>query len=471
MGRNVVGQEGTFSAFNQRFYEAFDDATVFDCQDFNLLKVVQDGLKVRYGFRSYFGLPIMLLKGLQFLKRGKSWLKGDSGLFNSFPPAGLAGRPYLLLDAGRSLMDEVGKPVSTYFNRILSTLGRENCILGMHYARESQIEYDFAGKDYYWHVHLIPLRKEGGGLYQDLCSTFARIREQTRFSAPELQQIKCAFQRFWESYRLWHVLISRLDPRVCYFVCHHHFEGLILALNRTQVTAIELQHGLIAEANIFYIYPPKVRHVVSRALFPDKIFVYGDFWKDRLLGGVEYSPDQVDVLGYYLHENHQENEAFAKYIATKAAGGKQVILVTTQTDLHEYYIRYITWLAHDVANRQLKACIIVKTHPSEDPSLYAQLNDLPQTEVIQANLDDVLRAADIQVSIYSATLYEACRFGLANFSLNVDALADHVDAVVASGVAVRLEIDQNPLDLMEKNRQTVNANYFFSVYQEDKLLA
>lgn len=471
MGRNVVGQEETFSAFNQRFYDAFDDPAVFDCQDINLLKVVQDGLKVGYGFRNYFGLPLVFLKGLQFFKKVRSWLKGDSGLFNSFPPADLSGRPYLLLDAGRSLLDESGKPVSTYFNRILNTLGRENCTLGMHYTRESQIEYDFAGQDYYWHAHLLPLQKADVVLYRDLYNTFSRIQEETRFSKKMLRQIKCAFQRFWESYRLWNVLISRLRPRVCYLVCHYHYEGLILALKRNQVQVVELQHGLIAEANIFYIYPPKVQPVVARALFADKILVYGDFWKDRLLNGVEYPVDKIDVLGYYLHENRQENATFAKYIAEKKTGGEQVILVTTQTDLHDYYIRYITWLAQDIANRQLKACIIVKTHPSEDPVIYKQLNDLPQTEVVQANLDDVLRAADMHVSIYSATLYEASRFGVVNFSLNVSALSDHVEAVVASGIATKIEMDENPLDLIENCPQLVNATYFFSEFKEEKLRA
>jgi hypothetical protein len=38
----------TFSQFKTHFYERVTDFSVFDCEDFNLLKVVLDGLKVDY---------------------------------------------------------------------------------------------------------------------------------------------------------------------------------------------------------------------------------------------------------------------------------------------------------------------------------------------------------------------------------------------------------------------------------------
>ena len=65
----------TFTDFKNNFYNKVEDITLFDCGDINLLKVVLDGLKVKYTSKgkvnSYLFYPLWLYNLYCFIKRKK----------------------------------------------------------------------------------------------------------------------------------------------------------------------------------------------------------------------------------------------------------------------------------------------------------------------------------------------------------------------------------------------------------------
>jgi hypothetical protein len=58
-------------------------------------------------------------------------------------------------------------------------------------------------------------------------------------------------------------------------IVHYHNEGKALAFKRKDIKTIELQHGLIAATDVFYVFPPQTKSIINKALFADEIWVYG----------------------------------------------------------------------------------------------------------------------------------------------------------------------------------------------------
>src|SRR5688572_24037924 len=110
----------TFSEFKKGFYSKVPDLTIFDCEDYNLLKVVLDGLKVDYKKRGVLDQDIYkpsILNRLLLVARRIKHFKSIRSAREKCKKvsAGLI-VPYLFFDNGRTAVDEAGNKVSFYFN-------------------------------------------------------------------------------------------------------------------------------------------------------------------------------------------------------------------------------------------------------------------------------------------------------------------------------------------------------------------
>ncbi|MEL6134434.1 MAG: hypothetical protein AAFR59_13815, partial [Bacteroidota bacterium] len=233
------------------------------------------------------------------------------------------------------------------------------------------------------------------------------------------------------------------------------------------IKIIELQHGLISPEDIFYIYPPKVAPVVSQALFADQIWTYGQFWKETLQKGVEYSPSQIKTIGYYHFDTPDADSKIIEMGANAKSGGNPLILFTTQTFLHDPFIAYIQWLHQDMTAKGQQAHIWIKNHPNEKRETYAALEALPNVEIVTGDLKSMFRVCDYHVSIYSTTLYDALREGKQNFALYVESCADYVISVLNSGVAQRVNMNENILELSNTQVKTIRPENFYATYDPE----
>ena len=65
-------------------------------------------------------------------------------------------------------------------------------------------------------------------------------------------------------------------------------EALIAALRDLGIKSVEIQHGLISASDYYYVYSEKLKPGLEKALFPDTIGLYGQYWKNILLRGAEW---------------------------------------------------------------------------------------------------------------------------------------------------------------------------------------
>jgi hypothetical protein len=448
----------TFSEFKESFYSRVNDFSVFDCQDFNLLKVVLDGLKVNYagrgGYNTYLFKNELLYKSYLFIKN-KTHTTGYENLnrLNSF-----SGRKYLIIDPGRYKADSNGNLISSYFDNFYKELNDYTSIAET--SRHPEL-FHFDSRCLSNELQFEPLTREESILRKDLLKSFTRIKKSQYFSEHELLNIKIAIDLFYKKYREWDRILKILKPQQSFFVCHYHKEGTILALKRNGIKTIELQHGLIAPEDIFYIFPAEIKPIREKALFADEIWVYGEFWKNRLLQGAEYVLGQIRVFGYYLHENKVIPETVAIRLK-QIKGEARIILITTQDKHPGEITEYIIFLSRDILEKKYNYRIWVKPHPAEKKGAFDQIAQLENVDVLEENLDYLFRYSDMMLSIYSTTLYDACRYNIPAFALYAESCADYVNSIVDSGVAKLIYANQNPIEIVESSMKRLNTELYFN---------
>jgi hypothetical protein len=456
-----------FKSFKEKFYSRVTDFSIFDAGDINLLKVVLDGLKVQYSqygvFRTYLDAPMWTIKTYLFLKRTfNSVTKQKHSIDEYVKKLEEKKGKVIIVESGRVVKTTDGNYKSLYFQNISDQIGLQNlCIVADRTSKSAPADFNVV--DIATLLESIPLNDKEWRCLNHLKIGFKKIKKAKKFSSRELRDIKLAFATFFQSYRAWLFTFTHIKPSKVIFVCHYHKEGLIYATKQLNIPSIELQHGLIANSDIFYIFPKTIESIRHRALFPDKILTYGDFWSEQLLQGGEFSPNQIQTFGYYLYSEQIEDEIDD---LKKWLGDRKMILITTQTFMHEYFISYIQFLHQDILrlNLENEYAIVVKLHPAEKLVLYneALKDELADIQVIQGfSLDDLMKMSIIHISIYSTTLFDAVRKGVKSYAIDYPAFSSYVREVVDSGVATKITPNQNPITFHDDLKKVTRQKCFF----------
>jgi len=467
----------TVASFKQDFYARVPDLTLFDCMEFNLVKVVMEGLKLDYvsngavnfhHFKSY-GNIYRWAKNISIKQKDKKYHEKQQ-----YFDKNIAGKKYdyLLLDVGRFVKDIDGTIVSSYFKNIHNYFveNKLSHLFGADKTWSPSLKYDFKVEDYYDMWINSPLDVEEKELLKNLKNTLTKIEKSGIFSEKDMQNITVSCIEFFLQFRFWHYFFSKVSFKKVIFICNYYKEGFQLVCKRKGILATELQHGLIAKEHLFYMYPPDIQTVRERALFPNTIYTFGKFWTERLCSAHEFLPQQVVELGYYMYVNSSLAAEQKQEIDT-LCGNKTKIFIPTQHTSHQPYIEYIKWLSNDIKMRNLDAFILVKLHPSEKRELYKEIDGLENVAILNINLDAILTYVDMIIAVYSTTLYDASRYGVRRFCLNAPEYRDFVDSFVASGIAPRLEMNENPLDkISPSENENIDTTYFYQKPNYSQLL-
>ncbi|MEO0896464.1 MAG: hypothetical protein AAFY71_08715 [Bacteroidota bacterium] len=474
MAKTAGVRTKTFEDLNNDFYSAFDNPEIFNCLEFNLIKVAQEGIKVQYTFKSYFGRPWWIFNGIRNLKKSSA-SKVDIGKLVNWQKhlSTLAKRPYLVFDNGTYVENKSGVHKPVFSENIIQSLGREQVVYIRELPRGSKgdVGYDIDMEEVLNLIHCIPVGKEEKELYQSLLNTHQTIKENSSFSGEELYAIKMSFFGFWQIFVVANFVMKQLQPKKAFFNCHYHKEGIIMALKRKGIFTTEFQHGLIDRNDFFYFYPEKVEAVMPKALFADEFLAYGKYWRDLLLEGVEYTEDQLKIGGFYLYQEKGVSEELKQELERRKGSNGKIILISLQTNLYAVFNDYITWLSEDMTSKGQEGIILVKPHPIMKPETYSPVVDLPNVLVTRESIHGLFSVSDLHISIYSTTLYEALASALPNFALYVESCRDYISTILDNGVATKLPFDQNPLEMLEKGSTNVDSKYFFEVFQPENILS
>jgi hypothetical protein len=342
----------------------------------------------------------------------------------------------VVLDPVRLIRSDESTYHSIYMDRWLHLIPREMRTV-VQKKKETRVIADYCMEDFAKEHGF--LDAEERGMLKYIQQVLKNCENSGSFSSYELKHIGSALFIFWEDFRFYYRWLKDSEVRQLLFICHYHNEGLIAACKVNGIQTIELQHGLISRNDLYYVYDKQFEQVCSRAMFPDKLVVYGAYWRNIVLEGVEFKVNQVVVVGDYLYRKQ------ARMPLTRDK--ENLLLICSQKLMHKEYLAYCKSL-HHVLSKHPEWRVVVKMHPLEPrKDLYEVVKDYGYELVdMEQTLDELLCKAKIQVSIYSTTFYDAIGFDVVNFSIqNFGSSSDYAAEIVKEAVAFPLEFNEDPI--------------------------
>jgi len=412
-----------FNIIQKEFESRFPNGTLFEGKNFNYIKLVQHGLSYAmtdaqdkllknnpFEFWSLFKLKSRINS---FRKREMKFIpqKSESILF-------LEGRRKLKLPTG----EEISPITHLLRETVLST---EYSWWDTTGAFEKEADFSLKQMSN-WFPPTNEIQRE---IYDELKGVLRVLKNSKTLSRLEFRYVESAFYVFFKSFRRWHSTLSVAAPKTVVGITHYHNEGCLAAAKILGIKTVELQHGLISKHDLYYVYPKMYRQALAKAMFPNEIWLFGNFWKEVIQGGAEAEFMNPVVVGNFTTDSHVKPGETVK---------ENRVLLCAQKNLTEPYIQWIRFMREKILPNHLDWKLTVKLHPleSELDKYLQEVGDNVEVLPISSSLNEELKRAKIQVSIYSTTFYDAVGMGVKNYTLNeIGYSADYASEMVESGLA------------------------------------
>lgn len=428
-----------FNIIQNEFEQRFPDGKLFEGKKFNYIKLVQHGLSY-----AMTGADDKLLKKNPF---GSWWLFKLKSRIHARRNKGLNFLPQqsegiLFLEGRRKLKLPTGEEISPITHLIRETvLSTEYSWWDTTGAFEKEADFSVRNLSN-WSPPTNEIQHE---IYLELKGVLRKIKEANVFSELEFQYVESAFYVFFDSFRRWHALFSIARPKTLVGITHYHNEGCLAAAQLLGIKTIELQHGLISKHDLYYVYPKKYREALSKGIFPNEIWLFGNFWKEVLQQGAESEFMRPMVIGNFTTDVAVKSELLSK---------ENRLLLCAQKNLSQPYIDWIRFMKKQILPLHPEWKLIVKLHPLESQveKYSAEANDSVEVLPISASLNEELKRAKIQVSIYSTTFFDAIGMQVKNYSLDdIGYSQDYASEMVALGVAESIKKDEDVIEKFESS--------------------
>ena len=261
----------------------------------------------------------------------------------------------------------------------------------------------------------------------------------------KIGDIKLTLKRFYWLKRIYLYLLRKVSPSHVLVADSGEF-ALLAASQECKIRSVEFQHGVFIREHPDAL--PKLKIANRRSLLlPDKLFLYGNYWKEQLLES-EFLDDELRVVG------NPRIDLFRKIRAgnERSLGGSPIkILVTTQGVDRERLIDFLLGFAKS-ANGVIQYTLTIKLHPISDrdkiPYIRA-FKGYPNVQILlgseQPSTFDLLARSDIHASIASAVHYDALGLGVPTIIIP---LAGHeiIQPLVDAGHA---KISHTPVEMLK----------------------
>jgi len=446
----------SYPELNNYINSKLGDGHICHGEQFNYIKIFQHALSysengsTRKLLRNYFHFPLWIQYVFVFIRKVAA--KASAVHLNDL----------VLLAENRSKINSAGESVSFYFHEIIRVINPEKLTVinlgSVFLSCDYRISNLSKGR-------AIPDSKELM-LLTDINRVLAKAQKSGLFTVSELLYLKSCFHVFYDEFRFYYSLFKGKGARKVVFTCHYHKEGLLAALNVLDIESVELQHGLIAVNDIYYVYPDQYKTALSTGLFPDRIGVYGEKWKELLLRGCEFTENRIHVIGEYYEPGKKEFPHLAK---------ENLIVVCSQKNLDGDYLTYLKSLDTKLSNHPGWRAT-VKLHPLEKHRDRYLQSSFEHIDIEDANVSikELFAKSRIQISIYSTTFFDALGYEVFNISIqNYGYSMDYASEILSMGVAIPCDFNDDPVELYLKERDTYalpNRNDFYAEAEPGALL-
>jgi hypothetical protein len=262
--------------------------------------------------------------------------------------------------------------------------------------------------------------------------------------------IRRVFSRFYGQKILYSLLFKRLGTRALLLIDAYNSHALAAAARENGVRVVEFQHGVVYQNHPGYSWTGYARRYKDQMPLPDTLLLFGDHWKQELLRGGFWDPEQLVVTGSPRLEDYRSRHA------AERDRNLLHLVVTTQNFATPGLVGFLGEFLR-LAGPVLPLRLTVKLHPREqDKSPY--LSELGRFENVQIlagsespSTFDLLQQADFHASICSTCHYEALGLGTPTVILPLES-AERVHHLLESGCAFAPASPQAMLDILLAER-------------------
>lgn len=447
----------TYSECNKYLFDSIERPEDLVVDDVCLLKIIQIGVKIPYLWKSVIDIhPFLSVVKEGILPRRfeklSNRLKKSRDLVQS--------KEVIALDHNRISDDGNSKNLGAYLaalgqNKVahfVNALGQMPLADGAAPVPNSaeKISFRFSEAIYALKVY----------------RCISKLCRKNRSLQPYRSSILRSAELYLKQWRTWKRVLEDSHVKTCLLVCHYHNEGFIHACRDYGVEVIEIQHGVIMESSIFYVYPKAWRQTLKKSLFPDKIHVFGKFWKEKLLKGSEFEPGNIHIVGDVMGEIPDKGR--------QKVPGQNSLLVSSQTGMHKEISTYLKWLIEDCEQKQQNYSIVIKPHPNEQGNEYEDLTVLSsKVQISKCNLSHLLAESEVHLTIFSMTIFATMFTGKTNYCIHHSRRADFQQEMIDAGVSRNIEVGMNIFEFEGTSPPEKSHPAFFieKVLPNEELLA
>ncbi len=217
-------------------------------------------------------------------------------------------------------------------------------------------------------------------------------------------------------------LIKKRKPKQIFLVCSYVYKlALIAAAKQNKVETIEIQHGTIDKFHLGYSFPEHN----SIDYFPDKMYFFGEYWKNCMSFPIEEENKIVYGFPYFRKQKK-------KYATIEKKTG--TILIISQGTIGNNLSEFL-WKSREFLKDYQ---ITYKLHPGEydrwktDYPNLVKLSELENVTIIDnnnTNLYTFLAESEFVIGVYSTAIYEALAFDCKVMCVNLPGI-DYLEDLI-----------------------------------------
>jgi hypothetical protein len=214
-------------------------------------------------------------------------------------------------------------------------------------------------------------------------------------------------------YFLYSKLFSKLKPKKIYVVVSYSFGSMIKAAKDLGIETIEFQHGNFSKFHFGYYFGEDKKNL---DYFPDKFYVWNEYWKNRI--NFPIADENVVVKKFDYLENRKKlysNKKIDNQAVVLSQGVFGDILAKKILDNWDYFKRFD---------------LIYKLHPGEYER-YKKYKNLMRLEkefnikiVKDIDLYELFSTSEYQIGVFSTAIYEGVEFGCKTILLDLPGIEE-----------------------------------------------
>lgn len=281
------------------------------------------------------------------------------------------------------------------------------------------------------------------GIASDFSACLMRELDLERFTPEWTARI---LRQFYWAKQLYRWLLARIQPEYLFLTSAKNY-ALVAAAKELQIKTVEFQHGAFDRHKSGYSWSTYALDCKIRMPIPDRIFLYGDYWKQELEAN-GFWKDSLRSVGSLQVDRYRQH-SFQN-------GETYTIVLTTQSLDVERVIAFVAEFL-EIAKGQLDFRIYIRLHPSEpDKEPYtAAFGGNKYVQVFLSNEQpptlELLARADFHAAIYSTCHYEALGLGTPTIILPFTGYKKMLH-LLETGYAFLARTPQDMLDIIFKSR-------------------